>query len=706
MDFFEAQDQARRSTGKLVILFALAVLGIVVALNGVALGAMYFLDRNSQSSTRYDANVGREVEVGGGDTFNWFRPGLAALVTLGTVVLVGGASAFKTAQLHGDGGKVASMLGGRKLDPTTDDPEERKLLNIVEEMSIASGVPVPDCYVMDREMGINAFAAGSSIDEAVVGVTRGTIEKLSRDELQGVIAHEFSHILNGDMKINLRLIGVIFGILVIGLLGYTIFRYAPYLMSSRGSSNNKNNGAAFGIALFVVGALVWLIGSIGVFFGRLIQASISRQREYLADASAVQFTRNPNGIRDALRKIGGSSFHGTLHTPHAGECSHLFFADGFKSLFATHPPLPERIKAIDGTWNGTMLKAEMVSDRQRVEHESGQRRQRPKSVFGPLGDILGTATAGTVGGGGGGATNPIASMLGSVAGAAMAADVSETVAQRGGRASKAGGMRSSDLAGRVGQLDEKHIEFAGLMTKAIPDQLRQAVRRPDLARGVVAALFLSDDRSVRTLQADTLAQQDPEAAQAADALAEIVDRLGPAGRLPLVELAAPALRSLDANRGGRFLGMLRALAEADGTVEPFEYAIYKLVSRLVTRSRPREKYAELDHVAEAAQTLLSGLALAGHPKGGKAAMAAYKQGAAKLQRGDLAYRGDFRLAEFDTGLDRLAEAQMPVKRRVLEAASATVAADGVVTVEEAELLRAVSAVLQCPLPPFIDAARG
>ena len=689
MDFFEAQDQARRSTGKLVILFVLAVIGIVFALNAVGLLV--------SEMTEDDAVANNGID--------FWRPGMYAIVSVVTLVVVGGASAFKTAQLHGDGGKVASMLGGRKIEPQTDDPEERKLLNIVEEMSIASGVPVPDCYVMDREMGINAFAAGSSIEEAVVGVTRGTIEKLSRDELQGVIAHEFSHILNGDMKINLRLIGIIFGILVIGLLGYTIFRYAPYLMQSRGSSNNKNNSAGVGIALLVVGGLVWLIGSIGVFFGRLIQASISRQREYLADASAVQFTRNPNGIRDALRKIGGSQFHGNLHTPHAGECSHLFFANGFKSLFSTHPPLPNRIKAIDSTWNGTMLKAEMVSDRQRVEHESGQRRGRPKNVFGPLGDILGQTTCAATGGGKG-AHNPIASMLGSVAGAAVAADASETVAQRGGRSTKAGGMASGDVAGRVGQLDEKHIEFAGLLAKAIPAELRHAVRQPDLARGVIALLFFSKDRGVRTQQADTVAQQDPEAAEAADALAEVIDRLGAAGRLPLVELAAPALRSLDANRGGRFLGMLRQLAEADGTVEPFEYAIYKLVSRLVTRSRPREKYSSLDPVAEAAQTLLSGLALAGHPEGGKPAMKAYRLGMDVLQRGDLSYRGDFRLNEFDQGLDRLAEAQMPVKRRVLEAASRTVAADGVVTVEEAELLRAVSAVLGCPLPPFIDPAQG
>ena len=689
MDFFEAQDQARRGTGKLVVLFALAMLGTLIALNVVAVGAAHFVEQ------------GQDEGYGG---FDWFRPGLMGVVSLATIAVIGGASLFKTAQLHGDGGKVARLLGGRKLDPASADDDERKLLNVVEEMSLASGVPVPDVYVMDRESGINAFAAGSDLDNAAIGVTRGLMETMTRDELQGVIAHEYSHILNGDMRLNVRLIGVVFGILVIGLLGYAIFRYAPYLMHSRGSSNSKNNGAAIGLALFVVGGLVWLVGSIGVFFGRLIQASISRQREYLADASAVQFTRNPNGIRDALRKIGGNAEGATVHNPHAGECSHLFFGNAFSSLFRTHPPLPDRIRAIDPNWNGRMLKAEQVPDRDRAEHEAGQRRSRPRPAFGPLGDIL----SGRAPGGAGGAGNPIASMLGTVAGAASDPDPRQAVAQRGGTASARGvsarGVSAARVAERVGQLDAEHIEYAGLLAKSIPPQVRQAARRPELARGLVASLFVSDDPSVWTLQAEALVQRDEPAARAVDAMAGVVRRLGAAGRLPVMELCAPALRSLDERTGREFLAAIREMAEADRRVDPSEYALYKLAERLILRPPVRERHATVEDVAGAARTALSGLAAAGSPGDDRAAASAYGRGIAVLEQGHLAYQADFKLADFDAALTRLAEAYPRVKRAFVEAAAATVTADGAVTIEEAELLRATAAVLQCPLPPFLESA--
>ena len=681
MDFFEAQDQARKGTSKLIVLFVLAVLGTIIALNAVAAGVLY-------------ATAGQEgVQMDPVDRL--WRPGIYAAISVITVLVIGGASLFKTAQLHGDGGKVARMLGGRKLDPATDDPDERKLLNVVEEMSIASGVPVPDCYVMDREMGINAFAAGTDLENAAVGVTRGTIQKLSRDELQGVIAHEFSHILNGDMKINLRLIGVIFGILVIGLLGYTIFRYAPYMMQSRSRSSNDKGGNV-GIFLLIVGGLVWLIGSVGVFFGRLIQASVSRQREYLADASAVQFTRNPHGIRDALRKIGGSMEKATLHTPHAGECSHLFFADGFSSMFATHPPLPKRISAIDPQWDGSMLKAEGLSEQDAREHAARQKASRPQRRFGRFDEMMGGNRRGS--------DNPIASLLGAVAGAAVETDPTQSVRQRGGTRTSDVRLRAEAVTNRVGQLDQEHIEFAGLMAQAIPPQLRAAARRPELARGLVAALFMHHNRSIRVMQDDLLAQRDPEAAQAADALGDVVADLGGAARLPLLDLCAPALRQLDERESQRFLETLRSLIEADERVEPFEYALYKLADRLVRRDSPRARYTSIDQVAEASQTMLSALAAAGNPNRAKQEQA-YKAGVKQIRQGHLAFEPNFQLADLDDSLNRLAQAQMPVKRELIEAASRTVAADGVVTVEEGELLRAVAAVLGCPLPPFIDPAK-
>ena len=684
MDFFEAQDQARRGTTKLVVLFVLAMLGTTIALNAIALGAAYFIQQNQSDG-----------DYGSAGDFDWFQPGLMGIVSLATVGVIGGASLFKTAQLHGDGGKVARLLGGRLLDPNTADADERKLLNVVEEMSLASGVPVPDVYVMDREQGINAFAAGSDVDSAAIGVTRGLMETMTRDELQGVIAHEFSHVLNGDMRLNVRLIGVVFGILVIGLIGYAIFRYAPYLMHSRGGRDNKNNGAAIGLALFVVGGLVWLVGSIGVFFGRLIQASISRQREYLADASAVQFTRNPNGIRDALRKIGGNAEGATVHNPHAGECSHLFFGNAFSSFFATHPPLPKRIAAVDPNWDGTMLKPTPTPDQPGERRR--QRKQTDRDPLGPLRDVLGPHVDPHRHA----ATNPIASMLGSVAGAAPARDPSQTTAQRGGTGTR---FSARDAVAQIGQLDAEHVALGHAMAEAIPAKLRQAARQPQLAQALVAALFTSRDPSVRTMQEEAVAQHDPDLAAAVNALAGEVARLGPAGRLPIVELAAPALRTMTQREGGRWLGLLRQLTEADRQVEPFEYALYKLAERLVRRPPLRERYRTLDPVADDVRTALSALAAAGHPRDAAAARRAYANGAKSLRLSGESYQADFALSDLDAGLDRLAEAYPAVKRSFIDAAAATVAADGTVTVEEAELLRAVAAVLQCPLPPFIAGA--
>ncbi len=239
------------------------------------------------------------------------------------------------------GSAVAESLDGRLIASNTNDPDERKLLNVVEEMSIASGVPMPKVYVLDNEDGINAFAAGHTPSDAAVAVTRNCMTKLSRDELQGVIGHEFSHILNGDMRLNIRLIGILFGIFCIATIG----RILLYTRSS--NSRDKN-------PLPIIGLLLLVIGSLGVFFGRLIQAAVSRQREFLADASSVQFTRNPAGLSGALQKIGG--YGSLMESPHASDASHLFFASGLTDSFfgamATHPPLDARIRAIDPNWDG------------------------------------------------------------------------------------------------------------------------------------------------------------------------------------------------------------------------------------------------------------------------------------------------------------------------------------------------------------------
>ncbi|MFP6828296.1 MAG: M48 family metallopeptidase, partial [Gammaproteobacteria bacterium] len=289
MDFFTQQERARRATRTLVVLFLLAVALIVLAVTMVvAVGLRLYADPDAAQSVINDESFVAWVLDNG--------PLLASVAAL-TALFISLASLYRTATLSRGGAQVARMLGATEVTGETQDPLRQRLLNVVEEMAIASGVPVPDIFVLEEEQGINAFAAGLTPADAAVAVTRGALEKLNRAELQGVIAHEFSHILNGDMRLNLRLMGLSFGILILALMGRWVLHSMHFTRRSR---SNGGIAAAAGLGLSLV-----IIGYIGLFFGRLIKASVSRQREMLADASAVQFTRDSSGLADALKKIGG-----------------------------------------------------------------------------------------------------------------------------------------------------------------------------------------------------------------------------------------------------------------------------------------------------------------------------------------------------------------------------------------------------------------
>ena len=326
MDFFANQDKARKHTKVLVVYFVIAVACIIASVYLASLVIFYGAQSQQQNGDSIPALV-------------LWKPKLFLYAMLGTLGVVIVGSLYKTAELAKGGSAVAESLGGRLLAPNSTNPDERKLRNVIEEMAIASGVPVPKIYVLDEDEGINAFAAGHAPGDAAIGVTRGCMTLLNRDELQGVIGHEFSHLLNGDMRLNLRVMGVIFGILCLAVIG-------RILLYSR-SRRDKNPLMLLGLALIIIGA-------IGTFFGRLIQAAISRQREFLADASSVQFTRNPAGLSGALQKIGDVGSR--VESPHAGEASHMFFENAmgkaFLGVMATHPPLEERIRAIDPGWDG------------------------------------------------------------------------------------------------------------------------------------------------------------------------------------------------------------------------------------------------------------------------------------------------------------------------------------------------------------------
>jgi Zn-dependent protease with chaperone function len=337
MNFFEQQDRARRNSGRLLILMVLAVLSLIT-LTSLVLGLVWQLFGQSHTSLWLASDAPISVLP------SWPLVGCVALAVIGVVLL---GSLYKQLQLSRGGQAIAERLGGRLINLSPQSLEERRLLNVVEEMALASGTSVPPVFVLD-DVGINAFAAGLTPQDAVIGITRGAICQLSRDELQGVIAHEFIHIFHGDMRLNTRLVSVLHGILLLGLIGGFLLR-----SSGRGSRSSRDNSVAIVLA---IGVTLWVLGYAGTFFGNLIKAAVSRQREFLADASAVQYTRNPDSIAGALKKIGGNLYGSQLQAGHAAEFSHMYFAAGIsqalEGMLATHPPLDQRILRITPGWDG------------------------------------------------------------------------------------------------------------------------------------------------------------------------------------------------------------------------------------------------------------------------------------------------------------------------------------------------------------------
>jgi len=663
MDFFEAQARAKQRSARLVLLFSLAVLGTIAA--GYA-AAMTLLHHGG----RYAAGRG---EPGLADLapIRWWDPPVFFGVAGVTLVVVGLASLFKWLQMRRGGAAVAEMLGGRPIEPQTRDLHERRLLNVVEEMAIAAGVPVPAVYVLDDEPGLNAFAAGLATHDAAVAVTRGVLQRLTRDELQGVVAHEFSHILNGDMRLNVRLTAIIFGILVIGLIGRGIlYSLGRGRVRSSGRGGDKGGGVAL---VIVIGLALMLIGYVGYFFGRLIQAAVSRQREYLADAAAVQFTRNPGGIAGALKKIGGYALGGSLANRHAAEIGHFFFAQCFRSsfggLWATHPPLAERIRAVEPGWDGKLFEPPEAVD---ITRESFQ----------------------TAGFGGGTRLSP--------AEAAAQAFAAPAAVPPPPPARTIPFKPAAVIAG-VGTLTAAHMGRAQVLVAGIPAPLREAAREPSQASVVVYGLVLPrGDPAARERQRALVAQQaGADAAGLLETLRISLERLEPAARLPLLQLCEPALRRLDPAALERFLGTLDELVHADGRVTPCEYALQKMVAHHLRLAQVPTGAAPAPG-AEDFAVVLAVLARIGSRAEPDAA-AAFRSGADRLGFNPpppLPAPAASTLERLDTALDRLASADLAPRQRLLVAAAHTIGHDGQVTVEEGDLFRALAATLDCPIPPL------
>ena len=643
MDFFSHQDRARRRTGQLVGLFALAVILIVAAVNAAVGGAWLLVGERATSQGLAEGGT-RELD-----------PMVLVAVTLATLAVIGIGTLYRMVQLSRGGRAVAELVGARPVDPSAGELGERRLMNVVEEMSIASGIPVPAVYVMDEEEGINAFAAGYSPTEAVVAVTRGTLDALSRDELQGVIAHEFSHIFNGDMRLNIRIMGVLNGILIIGAIGAHVLRG---LGRGRVRVRSGGRGGGGGVAIIaLVAAALAVIGYVGVFFGRLIKAAVSRQREFLADASAVQFTRNPDGIAGALNKIRLHAAGALVGERHAEELSHMFFGQAmrlrlFKGILATHPPLEERIRRISPHF-------ELAATTQPGPPAAPQ----PAPGTPPEGAVAGFAPG--------------------------------------------AGVQAPDAAvASVGNPDARHAAYAAALHARIPDEVMARLHREDGARAAVCALLLARDARTRRAQLDILRSRETGAfADHAASAADAVAGLGVRARLPMLDLATPALRNLAAHRRTDLLETVNALIAADGRVSLGEYLVRLLLSlRLDAKAERAERvrFKILEPVLPDCALVLSLLAHVGQRDDDEAG-AAFAKGAQALgvDGAKVLQRGFHRIDDLDRALRRLRGLSFALRRRVVAACSETVLADGKATERESELLRAVCEFIDCPMPPLV-----
>lgn len=638
MDFFSAQDAARKNTGRLVVFFAMAVISLIVMTNLLVMVVFGFLDSNSQMG---GAAVG---------AIDW---GVFGAVSVGVLMVIGLGSLYKIMALSGGGNRIAEMLGGQLIVDGAGDPDKQKILNVVEEMAIASGSPVPPVYLLNEE-GINAFAAGYSTSDAVIGVTRGAIKKLSRDELQGVIAHEFSHIHNGDMRLNIKLIGILHGILLLGLIGYHILRGSAY---SRSSKKGGGGALAFGLGLVV-------IGFAGTFFGNLIKAAVSRQREFLADASAVQFTRNPAGIGGALQKIGADSIGSVLQNTNSAEISHALFSQGFTSffggLFATHPPLDERIRKIIPAWDG--------------KFEGAKKRSFAKSA------------------------DP-GSSANSVAGQKRTATMLAGMTAVMGRES---------AMNNIGAPTTAHLGYAREILAEMPQTLRRGVHEPFVARAIIYCLVLDKDEYMCRLQFKHLAKvADTGVYDEAVRLRNLVANLKPEWRLPLVDMALPALRQLSAGQYALFRDNLRALIEIDGKLSIFEWTLQKIVCHHLDRvfggqSGSALKKTTLEESRQACAILMSLLVYSNRHDGmtGQQVFDLAKRELDGLEV-ELVDPGQLAFKRLDGAIDELAGLAPSAKEKLIKACAACVMADKKVAAIEAELLRAIADTLDCPMPPLV-----
>lgn len=632
MNFFEQQRRAKRRTVYLIFLMFMAVLSLIA----VSCVLMTIPVEDGSGKVLMDLELDRQLVM------------TVSAVVVGIVLL---GSLSKLMELSEGGKVVARRLEGRVINHSAQTLEEQRLMNVVEEMAIASGTAVPSVYLLP-DLGINAFAAGLTPQDAVIGVTQGAINVLTREELQGVIAHEFSHIYNGDMRLNTRLIAIVHGIMVLGLTGSYI------LEGTEQVGKTPLQRSKFVAIPMLIGFVLLFVGIAGTIFGNMIKSAISRQREFLADATAVQYTRNPQSIAGALKKIGGYELGASIRSARAEEYSHLYFGPGYSSTDSTasHPDLNERIRRVDAQWDGSFI-----------------------NVAAPPADAQPSVAL------------PVPDAFGGIPAAAKSVLYDMNAVQASVAA--------------IGAPQPEHLMEARRVLEDIPHELKMAARNIEGAEAVVYGLLLSRSTSLLGMQVELLKSQiDATVFDYLSQLREPLSSLSPGLRLPLLDLAIPSLRELGKKPFAKVKHNLNLLIEADNETELLEWTLLRIVERNVEGATPVQFKFGLFQCAEELMALLTAMARAGQDNLSAASQAIQFawQGFAFEQPEEM--RAELEdLVGLEAAIKRLRHLMPEERPALLDAMTRCVMHDGVITVAEAELFRAVADLLDCPLPPLLAA---
>lgn len=638
--FFEQQHVARQKTNRLIFLFILAVAGLILGVYLLVCGLLIFISDAAHLTWE-----------------QFVQPDLFLIITVLISLLIVAVSGFKILSLRSGGRVIAESLGGRRIDPSNRRDKYGQLLDVVEEMAIASGTAVPPVYVLQNEPGINAFAAGYSPDSAVIGVTQGAIDRLNRDELQGVIAHEFSHILNGDMRLNIKLIGYLAGIFSITVIG-RILIHRP--------ATSRNRAAP---AVIAAGLGMIVLGMIGVLIGRMIKAAVSREREYLADASSVQFTRNPAGIHAALSKIAGHASGSRITAPEAEEASHMFFAGAvsgfFTTVFATHPPLPSRLEAIEANLTKGVIQ-------EHARHADSAQRQKP-----PAEQVV------------------------------EAQPDRQTLTWRQTRRLMHTAASAGTVLDSVGTIDDAQIDYARSILDNIPAFVREAAHEAYSARDVVYGLLLdrADVEIQRRQLAFLKANADPGGVGLSDRLVRALTEMPYHCRLPLLEMTLPALGEMSMSQYRAFKAKVNALIEMDRRFDISEWTLLRVLKHTLyagyENRDDRKENRTLDQpgTQKAAATVFS--KLAGFTSDQADMIHAFEKGVKTAGMQQAEFDRGAGIGDFDRAFDILELLKPDEKERFLKAVAVIISSDGEINETEAEVFRAIGETLNSPVPPVL-----